>query len=202
MLLCTAVVGTEENIGGFNQLLAWVAGIVGFLQIVHHAAQTPVDRGHHGAEIRVLLACSGHITGFGRERVVHSIAVIFKQLAIARQHWPVNHPVPQVEIERTFLARFHKIESRFGHLIVRIGNTVGMLRADRRIFFFAQRVATIGRRGKIFGAIPHTAMKATIMIDKIKAILCRSEPDVPFTNMTCLISVLLHGIGHRQQIEV
>ena len=174
------------------------------MQVVHHTTQTPVHGGDHGSEVGVLLTLQGHRAGSRcwRKRLAQFITVILEQLTIAGQHGPVHHPVPEIEKKRLALVLLHELQRGLGELIVGVGDPLGLLVAEGRIFFHTQGVLLVFGGGEVRGAVLHAAVHASGMIDKLKAVVVGTRSDMPFANMAGFVAVVFHGIGQGQVIEV
>ena len=95
----------------------------------------------------------------------------------------------EVKKERLVFAILHELEGLFGDCVVGIRNAVGLFRAERRIFFFAEWIGSVVYGGKVFGAVCHTAVDTAILISKFKPIMGGGESCMPFPNVAGTVTI-------------
>ena len=71
-----------------------------------------------------MLSGESDISGLWRERLAEFFAVIFEELAIAREHGPVDHPVAEVEEEGFLAIGLYELEGFFGEFVVGIRDSL------------------------------------------------------------------------------
>ena len=133
--------------------------------------------------------------------MVELVAIMLQQFAVAGEHWPVNHPVTEVEEEGLVFAVFHELESGFRDAIVGIGDPFRLGRAEWRISFLAERIGFIIGSREILGAIAHAAVHAAILMRQVEAIVGGGQADVPFADMTGAVAAVGKGGGEGERVK-
>ena len=138
------------------------------------------------------------------EGLAHLVAVVREQLAVTRQHRPVHHPVAEVQEERLVFIVADELQRLFGQRVIGVRDALGKVVGDRRVFLLAKRIIRVVGGGEVFGAIAHTAMDPTGLINGFEAEGGGVQADVPLAVMARAIAVVFQriGEGHMVQAEV